>query len=200
MRSLTAPVSDQALLDGFAAGDADSSAAFVRLFQGHVYGVAINLLGERGAAESAAQETFVRARKHASAYDPERDSVAVWLMRTTRGLAFDSLRRRRPRTLQPDAVPAVLPVATATLVDDVAVPDGTAEVHTAFTRLPPEQAKALWLAAFYGHTAQQIAASERIPLDIAKARIRQGMRTLQAELTDAGAAAPTVEPAPAGDL
>ncbi|HUE59734.1 MAG TPA: sigma-70 family RNA polymerase sigma factor [Acidimicrobiales bacterium] len=210
MRSPTARTSDQALLDGFAAGDADSSAAFVRQFQSRVYGVAINLLGERDSAEGVAHDAFVRAWKHASAYDPERGSVAVWLMRTTRSLAFDSLRRRRPRRLDTDIVRAVPPVAAETLVDDVAIPDRTAQVRAAFARLPPGHAKALWLAAFYGHTAQQIAASERIPLDTAKAWIRQGMRTFQAEITEPGTAAsrtaasrtaaPGTEPAPAPDL
>ncbi|HEX4863192.1 MAG TPA: RNA polymerase sigma factor [Acidimicrobiales bacterium] len=193
MRSPTARVSDQALLDGFAAGDADSSAGFVRLFQSQVYGVAIHLLGERGAAEGVAQETFVQASKHASVYDPERGSVAVWLMRTARSLAFDSLLRRHPGTLEPDLVGAVLPVAASTLVGDVAILDGPAEARTAFAHLTPEQARALSRAAFYGQTAQQIAASEGIPLDTAKALIRQGMRTFQAELTNPSGAATTVE-------
>ncbi len=39
------------------------------------------------------------------------------------------------------------------------------------SRLPRGQAQAVWLAAFYGHTAQQVAASEGIPLVTAKSRI-----------------------------
>ena len=178
-------VSDQALLGGFAVGDADSGGAFVRRFQGRVYGIAVNLLGDRGLAEEVAQETFVRAWKHAATYDPERGSVAAWLGRTSRNLAIDTLRRRRPRTLDPTLVADLVPATTATSVEDAAVTsDMTAQVRAALARLPPKQAKALLLAAFYGHPAKEIAAFEGIPLGTAKTRIRQGMRTVRAELTD----------------
>ena len=104
-------VSDHDLLGGFAVGDADTSAAFVRRFQGRVYGVAIRLLGDRGLAEEVAQEAFVRAWKHAGAYDPERAGVATWLLRITRNLAIDALRRRRPVALGPQMVAALTPAA-----------------------------------------------------------------------------------------
>jgi hypothetical protein len=53
----------------------------------------------------------------------------------------------------------------------------TARARAALADLPPGQANAVWLTAFYGHTAQQVAVSEDIPLGTAKTRIRQGLRT-----------------------
>jgi RNA polymerase sigma factor (sigma-70 family) len=177
-------VSDHALLGDFAMGDTNAGAAFVRRFQGRVYGMAINLLGDRGLAEDVAQEAFVRAWRHAATYDPERGSVAAWLLRITRNLAIDSLRRRWPQALDREMVAALTPASAASTVEDATVTsDMTAQTRAALTRLPPGQAKALWLAAFYGHTAQQIAVSEGIPLGTAKTRIRQGLRTLRAEIT-----------------
>ena len=102
-------VSDHVLLGGFATGDANTGTAFVRRFQGRVYGVAINILGDRGLAEEVAQEAFVRAWRYADAYDPERASVATWLLRITRNLAIDALRRRRPLALDPEMVAALAP-------------------------------------------------------------------------------------------
>jgi RNA polymerase sigma factor (sigma-70 family) len=175
--------SDRVLLGGFANGDADTGAAFVRQFQGRVYGMAINILGDRGLAEEVAQEALVRAWKHAATYDPERASVATWLLRITRNVAIDTLRRRRPVALNPDMVAALTPAGPATTVEDATVTsDLTARARAALSRLPPAQAKAVWLAAFYGHTAQQIAVSEGIPLGTAKSRIGRGLRTLRTEL------------------
>jgi RNA polymerase sigma factor (sigma-70 family) len=140
-------ISEHTLLRGFAAGDADFGEVFVRRFQGRVYGVAVHLLGDQGLAEEVAQETFVRAWKHAAAYDPERGSVAAWLGRTSRNLAIDVLRRRRPRALDPDLIATLIPATTATSVEDAAVTsDLAAKVRAAVARLPAKQARALWLA------------------------------------------------------
>ena len=181
--SLADGVSDHALLGAFAIGDTNAGAAFVHRFQGRVYGIAINLLGDRGLAEEVAQEAFVRARKLAATYDPERSSVATWLLRITRNLAIAALGPR-PVALDPEMVAAFPAAGPAVTVEDATVtPDLTAQALAALTRLPPGQAKAVWLAAFYGHTALQIAVSEGIPLGTAKTRIGQGLRTLRAELT-----------------
>ncbi len=183
--------SDHDLLCGFAVGDAEFGRAFVRRFQGRVYGLALNLLGDRGRAEDVAQEAFVRAWKHAATYDPDRASVTAWLLRITRNLAIDSLRRRRPQIIDPDGLAALIPASTATMVEDAAVTsDLAARARLAMARLPPGQAKALWLSAFCGCTAQGIADSEGIPLGTAKSRIRQGLRTLRAWLAEPDGAAP----------
>ena len=65
-------VSDDALVAGLAAGDQDAASAFVRRFQRRVFGLARTIVTDDRAAEDIAQEAFVRAWKHAAAYDPRR--------------------------------------------------------------------------------------------------------------------------------
>ncbi len=181
----TEGASDQVLLSGFAFGDTTAGLVFVRRFQGRVYGAAISLLGDRALAEDVTQEAFVRAWKHAGTYDPDRGSVAAWLLRTTRNLAIDSLRRRRPHPLDPDVLATLTPADPATAVEDAAITSElTGRARAAIAGLPPGQAKALLLAAFYGYTAQQVAVLEGIPLGTAKTRIRLGLRALRTRLTD----------------
>ncbi len=180
--------SDEALLSGFAAGDTAAALAFVRRFQGRVYGVALNVLRDPGLAEDAAQEAFVRAWRHAATYDPERGSVAAWLLRTTRNLAIDALRRRRPQPADPDRLAELAPASNATAVEDAALTsEMTDRARAAIDSLPHEQAKVVLLAAFYGYTAQQIAIGEGIPLGTAKTRIRLGLRALRARVPRSGA-------------
>ncbi len=64
----------------------------------------------------------------------------------------------------------------------VSTSDTRAQARAALTRLSPGQANAVWLAALYGYTAQQVAESEGIPLGTAKSRLHQGLRTFRTEL------------------
>src|SRR3954452_9810664 len=90
------PSSDEALLAGLAAGDSDAAAAFVRRLQGRVYGLAVTILGDRGAAEDVAQEAFVRAWRHATTYDPRRGAVSPWLLANPRNPAIGRPRVNGP--------------------------------------------------------------------------------------------------------
>jgi DNA-directed RNA polymerase specialized sigma24 family protein len=110
-----------------------------------------------------------------------------WLPPITRNAAINALRRP-PAALDREMVAALTPASPATTIAGATVAsDLIAQTWTAFTRLPPHQSKALWLAVFYGYTAQEIAVTEGIALGTAKTRIRQGMRTLRAELTPSDA-------------
>ena len=88
-------VSDETLVAGLASGDRDAASAFVQRFQRRVFGLARTIVTDDRAAEDIAQEAFVRAWKHAGAFDPRRGSVIGWLLTITRNLAIDAVRVRR---------------------------------------------------------------------------------------------------------
>lgn len=64
------PLPDESLLAGFASRDPEATAAFVRRFQGRVFGLALAILKEPAIAEEIAQETFVRAWTYAGCSTP----------------------------------------------------------------------------------------------------------------------------------
>jgi RNA polymerase sigma-70 factor (ECF subfamily) len=182
---LPAP-SDESLLAGLAVGDEAACTAFVRRFQRRVYGLALGLVGDVGAAEDIAQEAFVRAWRHAQVYDARRGSVATWLLAITRNLAIDTLRMRRPQPVNPESILALQPPPVGPAVDEtVATSDAVAGLSNVLRRLPDEQRRALLLAAFYGYTAREISDAEGVPLGTAKTRIRSAMLRLRAEQADA---------------
>jgi DNA-directed RNA polymerase specialized sigma24 family protein len=88
-------LSDESLLAGLGSGDPDAAATFVRRFQRRVFGLTLSILRDRGAAEEAAQESFVRAWRHAAAYDPRRGTVAAWLLTIARNVSINMLPARR---------------------------------------------------------------------------------------------------------
>ncbi|MGH2702907.1 MAG: RNA polymerase sigma factor, partial [Actinomycetota bacterium] len=165
-------LSDEALLAGLASRDVEVSAAFIRRFQSRVFGLAVTVLEDREDAMEAAQETFLRAYKHADAYDARRGAVATWLLTITRNVSIDMLRTRRTEPRDPAAFAALF---------DQEVEDGPPDfedidrVRTALQLLPPEQRRALILATFYGRTAREISELDGLPLGTVKTRVRAGL-------------------------
>src|SRR5262245_30147533 len=101
-------VTDETLLAGMAAGDAQAAAVLVRRYQARVYGLALTIVGVPATAEEVAQDAFLRAWRVAGGYDPRRGAVATWLLTITRNAAIDTVRLRRDQPYQPDLVLALL--------------------------------------------------------------------------------------------
>src|SRR5262245_20682889 len=177
--------SDEALLAGFGTGDATAAAVFVRRFQSRVHGLASSVVGGGPAAADVAQEAFLRAWRHANAYDARRGSVTTWLLAITRNVAIDHVRMRRAR---PAEVLDIDLLSTTGTVDDPAadavVCDGVDRVRRVLDQLPEGQRRALVLASIGGRTALEIAEIEQIPLGTAKTRVRSALLRLRAELRE----------------
>src|ERR671915_2505022 len=112
-------LSDESLLAGLGSGDPDAAAAFVRRFQRRVFGLTLSILRDPAAAEEAAQESFVRAWRHAAAYDPRRGTVAAWLLTIARSAAIDRARLRPVTPTDPDVIAAQLDTAEQGALPDV---------------------------------------------------------------------------------
>ena len=172
-------LSDEALLAGLGAGNPDAAAAFVRRFQGRVYGLAITMLRDRDLAEEVAQETFVRAWRHAATYDARRGRVPAWLLAIARNLAIDRARLRPVIPVDPEVIASELDVAKHDTVPDVAERE---RMREALAALPEDQRRALVLAAYVGKTAREISELDEVPLGTVKTRIRAAMHKLRETL------------------
>ena len=175
-------LSDESLLAGLGSGDPEAATAFVRRFQARVFGLALTMLGDREAAREVTQETFVRAWRHADAYDPRRGRVASWLLTIARNVALDSRRLRRDEPLDPQEITGLPRYGGEDPADRAAAGHDRERLLEALAALPDEQRRALVLAAFGGRTAREISDIEGIPLGTAKTRIRSAMLRLRAEL------------------
>src|SRR5688572_23221007 len=134
---VSSALSDEALLSGLAAGDAGAATAFTRRFQARVYGLVVTIVRDEGTAEDVAQETFVRAWRHARTYDPRRGRVSTWLLTIARNLAIDVIRVRRVEPLDPDVVAGRLQRAGGAggSLEDRAPPDEREHVRSALAEL-----------------------------------------------------------------
>jgi RNA polymerase sigma factor (sigma-70 family) len=176
--------SDEALLAGYATGDPGMAAAFVRRFQGRVYGLALTIVRQPPVAEEVAQETFVRVFRHAGNYDARKGRVSTWLLSIARNLAIDVTRMRRLDPVDPDVIAAEISLSSQEpAADEVAVqPDERDQLRSAITELPDDQRRALVLTAYMGRTAREISDLDDVPLGTVKTRIRTAMIKLRDEL------------------
>jgi RNA polymerase sigma factor (sigma-70 family) len=172
-------LSDETLLAGLVSGDAEAAAAFVRRFQSRVYGLAVTMLHDAGLAEEVAQETFVRAWRHAATYDARRGRVPTWLLAIARNLAIDRTRMRSPTPVDPDVLASELELAHVDPPVDVSERD---RLRRAITALPDDQRRALVLATYAGRTAREISELDGVPLGTVKTRIRAAMLKLRESL------------------
>lgn len=173
-------MSDEALLAGLATGDPAAATDFVRRFQSRVYGLAVTVLGDTNAAEDVAQETFVRAWRHAGTYDARRGAVSSWLLTIARNLALDRARLKRSQPVDPDVLASQLArqAGTAT-IDDAAEIAEREQLRELVLRLPQAQRRALVLATYFGRTAREIAELDGTPVGTVKTRIRDGLVKLR---------------------
>jgi RNA polymerase sigma factor (sigma-70 family) len=177
------PLSDEGLLAGLATGDPDAAAGFVRRFQGRVYGLAMTILGDSAAAEDVAQETFVRAWRHAATYDPRRGAVSSWLLTIARNLALDRARLKAARPVEPEFLESLLERGQDDDAPDVANRMADRErLRELLVALPPPQRRALVLATYFGRTAKEIGELDGTPVGTVKTRIRDGLLKLRSRM------------------
>jgi len=150
-------------------------------YGGAVYGLALRVTGDAGAAEEISIDTFWQLWQHVDRFDGTQGSLQNWLFTIARSRAIDRVRARvaRKRTTAEDP----------TDVTDVARPEDAAElverrrlVRDAMARLTADQRTALALAYYDGLSHSQIAERLQEPLGTVKTRIRQAMIALRRTL------------------
>lgn len=177
-----AVLSDESLLSGMAAGDAEAAAAFVRRFQARVFGLAVTIVGSPELAQDVAQEAFVKAWRHAATFDARRGHVASWLLTITRNAAIDAVRGRREDPIDTDLLFARIAAEQQPVVAHERGGEIDDELGRAVRELPAAQSRPLVLMVLYGMTGKQIAAMDGIPIGTVKTRVRRALGTLRQRL------------------
>jgi RNA polymerase sigma-70 factor (ECF subfamily) len=162
-----------------ATGDAEAFTLIVERYQGMVYSVAYNVLGNHTDAEDAAQEAFLRCYRKLSQYRSEA-TFSTWLFRLALTAAVDYRRRERAR---PE------PVEVPDLAGEVSeVPDGVdaATIVAALADLPEDYRVPTVLRDVYGLPYQEIAELTGRPLGTVKVMVHRGRASLRLKLRAGG--------------
>ena len=165
----------------FRHGDPDAVRSVYRSHGRLVYAVAYKVLGDRGLAEEAVQQTFVKAWRAAQSFDESRD-FGPWLAAIARRVAIDLYRREAVRAADPiESVPADAPGLVAA-PESVEAAYDVWEVRQAVGQLPPEEQEVVRLQHLEGFTHAQIAERLGIAAGTVKSRSFRAHKRLAAML------------------
>ncbi|MCY1136780.1 sigma-70 family RNA polymerase sigma factor [Actinoplanes sp. Pm04-4] len=183
MRSL--PTADDVRLrDGLVAGSEDSLAEVYDTYSPIVYGMALHMTRDRGAAEDITQEVFVDLWQRPERFDPHRAPLGGWLSMIARRRGIDWVRRRRT---QENALLAGAYGEPDHHVEDAALVSVTyTHVRRAVAALPAPHRQAVLLAYYDGLTYREVARTLNIPESTAKWRLRNALHRIGERLTAEG--------------
>ena len=85
-------------LEALKAGDREAFAQMVDQTSGHIYHVALHILGDEQDAEDVLQETYLKALRSLPTFEG-RSSLMTWLYRIAVNEALMAVRRRKPQAL-----------------------------------------------------------------------------------------------------
>lgn len=134
-----------------------------------VYAVAYRVLGDRGLAEEATQQTFLKAWRAAASFDVNRE-LGPWLASIARRVAIDVSRREAVRAADPlDSVAPGDPALSSAPESAETIYD-IWEVRRAVAELPQEEQDIVRLQHFRGYTHVEIAERLDLPVGTIKSR------------------------------
>lgn len=174
---------DAAAMARLVAGD---DAAVAELYDRHAafaYGVAHRIVRRDEEAEDVVHDAFVAVVERADQFQPERGTVAAWLVTTVRNLALDRARRRARRAqitdeeLRHEPPPEVLDPESIAWIER-----RRAAVVEALARVPEAQRRTLEIAFFEGLSYPEIAEREGVPLGTVKSRAARALAAMRASL------------------
>ena len=170
------------------ARDPEALAAFFERYFDRVFGLAYRLLGERAAAEDAAQDVFLKVHRSVDRLDVGRDPEP-WLLTITTNVCRDVWRSgahqmsKRSSSIDDDpAVAATLASPTRSPEGDLLAAERERLVQEALGALPEALREAIVLREYQGMDYDQIASLLGINEAAARKRYSRGLSELARRL------------------
>jgi RNA polymerase sigma-70 factor (ECF subfamily) len=148
-----------------------------------LYRFALRSLGDRGLAEEAVQETFVRAWQAADRFDDALGSLRTWLFAIIRNVVIDLSRARAVRPS----------LATEERGDDRASVDDELDrilvawqVEEALHKLSDEHRRALIEVHYRARPYYEVAREMGVPVGTVKSRVYYALKAMRLALDELG--------------
>jgi RNA polymerase sigma factor (sigma-70 family) len=179
---------DVRLMRLVASGDTSAFEKVIERHQALVAGTAARMLGSNSDVEDIAQQVFIRVWKSARRYVP-RAKFTTWLLKITRNLVFNELRRAKRRaqvSLQPEPGAEEIPIKDETNpAPDASLLEGELQraIEEAIMQLPESQRMALVLRRYEQLSYEQIAEVLDLSVPAVKSVLFRARTELRARLS-----------------
>jgi RNA polymerase sigma factor (sigma-70 family) len=179
---------DVRLMRLVAQGDTSAFEQVIERHQALVAGTAARMLGSNSDVEDIAQQVFIRVWKSARRYVP-RAKFTTWLLKITRNLVFNELRRAKRRAqvpLQPEPGAEEIPLKDETnLAPDASLLEDELQraIEEAIMQLPESQRMALVLRRYEQLSYEEIAEVLDLSVPAVKSVLFRARTELRARLS-----------------
>lgn len=152
-----------------------------------MFGFAVRSLNDRGLAEEAVQEAFVRAWRFGDRFDPQLGTVRTWLFAILRHVVIDLARARAiwPEPTSDEALQRA--------TDDEASPEDRFEqallswqIEEALRRIGDDHRRVVLETYFRARPYAEVASELGIPEGTVKSRVYYALRALRLALEEMG--------------
>lgn len=173
-------VEDYFLVQQTLNGNKNAFRFLVLRYQKPLFKVLGTLIFDRQLVEEIAQESFLRAYKSLSSYDPDYGaSFSTWLFTIARNLALNELEKRKVRKANADENPETEEPIADNPEKDLDSAQAKFLVRKAVSQLPQEFRAAVVLSCLEGHSISEIAQIEGCSEGTVKSRIFRGKQMLR---------------------
>jgi RNA polymerase sigma-70 factor, ECF subfamily len=170
-------------------GDPDALATLMARYQNRIYRYLLRLVGQPADADDLFQQTWLRVAEKIQRFDTSRNFDA-WLFTLARNLAFDHLRRVRPRSLDEpvsddspeDTMASRLASADPGPFDQLLAGERAMRLTEALQNLPASYREVLSLRFEEEMKLEEIALVLAAPLSTVKSRLRRSLEQLRGML------------------
>ncbi len=156
-------------------------AAFAALYDGtspKLFGICLRILRDRGRAEEALQEAYVKIWQRAGQFDREGGNANAWISAIARNQAIDLLRSGRKTAEELDeagniADPTPSPEQSAVLASE------GRRIDKCMAELPDDRAQAVRAAYVDGYSYEELAQRYNVPLNTMRTWLRRALISLR---------------------
>lgn len=177
---------EAALLRQAIAGNQAAYAALVRRYDRMVYGLALQMVGNREDALEVTQDTFLKAFRFLAGYRGE-SRFSTWLYRIARTSAINYLRRAKRETVTLDAPESPVRRMMSDAPDGhqtITISERSEMLRRAFKMLLPDDSSVLTLFYLKEQSLEEICEIMGWTMSNAKSRLCRARQRLRAVLTE----------------
>lgn len=155
--------------------------AFAELYDrsaAKLFGICLRILKDRGEAEEALQEVYVKIWQRADRYVAGDTDPMSWLAAIARNQSIDRSRTRRPTALDLDEAYDLADVS-ATPEERAVLSSEGRRIETCMNELDPDRASAVRRAYVEGATYEELADIFGVPLNTMRTWLRRSLLKLR---------------------